>query len=326
MIVSAVADPTVFGPKGVHDKLTKREAIAFLQSILDNGVLIDEPTRGLLRQAAIEALKLSTKLGQDIQLLLGEILKQHKKFVVLCDKQSWKNASPATLSAQCGFLANHLAADAVLTTSQNQQAISQIVTNSEVILVEDCSDSQFQITRRRLMRVESPLDELTIPEIEELVGRASKYCCVLRFYDFRMIGSEKHATRYLEGIQFFVAIWEKHCVVGDPASRKVELYTVGECISLGGFLSGTEADQRLEQLIQNPLNAAISAQVARFVKKDNEPKVFHQRGFVAKKRAFTIDPGFDAVRANGPVKRCLLTCCLAAEKHFEDCRKLADLP
>ena len=326
MIVSAVADPTAFGPNGVNDKLTKREAVSFLQGILDNGVLIDEPTRALLRQAATEALQLSTKLGQDIQMLLGEILKQHKKFVVLCDKHSWNKASSATLSAQCGFLANHLAADAVLTTGQNQQAISQIVTNSEVILVEDCSDSNYEATRRRIARVESPLDELKLHEIEEIVGRATKYCNVIRFFDFRMVGSKGNAKHYCAGILFFVQIWERNCVVGDPASRRVELYTVGEFTSLGGFLSGADADQRLEQLIQNPLNAAIKAQVSRFVKKDVEPKVFHQRGFVSKKRAFTIDPGFDAVRTNGPVKRCILSCCLAAEKHFEDCRKLADLP
>ncbi len=326
MIVSAVADPTVFGPTGIVDKYTKREAVSFLQGILDNGVLIDEPTRGLLRQAVTEALTLSTNLGQEIQLLLGEILKQHKKLVVLCDKQSWRNANSNGVPAQCGFLANHFDADAVVTTGQNEQAVSQIVANSEVALIGDYSESQFQATRRRLKQIASPLDELTIPEIEELVGRATKYCNVLRFYDFRMVGSKGNAKHYLAGILFFAQIWERNCVVGDPLSRRVELYTVGAYRTDGGFLTGADADSRLEQLIQNPLGIAIKAQVSRFVKDDNDPKVFHQRGFVSKKRAYTIDPGFDAVRANGAVKRCILACCLAAEKHFEDCRKLADLP
>ena len=54
MIVSAVVDPSAFGPLGITDELSKREAIAFLHGIIDNGVLLDEPTRALLREALIE--------------------------------------------------------------------------------------------------------------------------------------------------------------------------------------------------------------------------------------------------------------------------------
>ena len=82
MIVSAVADPSAFGPLGISDELAKREAIAFLQGIIMNGVLLDEPTKELLREALREASQLGTRMGQRIQLLLTEIRKQHKKLVV----------------------------------------------------------------------------------------------------------------------------------------------------------------------------------------------------------------------------------------------------
>ena len=89
MIVSAVVDPSAFGPLGITDELSKREAIAFLHGIIDNGVLLDEPTRALLREALIEVSQLNTRMGQRIQLLLLEIQTQHKKFVVTCDRTRW---------------------------------------------------------------------------------------------------------------------------------------------------------------------------------------------------------------------------------------------
>lgn len=72
MIVSAVADPTAFGPSGITDELSKREAIAFLRGIISNGVLLDEPTKELLRLAIFEVSQLGTNMGQRIQLLLGD--------------------------------------------------------------------------------------------------------------------------------------------------------------------------------------------------------------------------------------------------------------
>ena len=87
-----------------------------------------------------------------------------------------------------------------------------------------------------------------------------------------------------------------------------------------------DADALLASAIQAPLDAAISATVQRFVKEDREPGIFHTRGFEARLRAFTIDPGFDAVGASGAIRRCLLKSDLVAEHHFADCRKLKDLP
>ena len=87
-----------------------------------------------------------------------------------------------------------------------------------------------------------------------------------------------------------------------------------------------DADELLASNIQAPLRTGTSATVDRFVKEDREPAIFHARGFEARLRAFTIDPGFDAVGAGGAVRRCLLKSDLAAESHFADCRKLKDLP
>lgn len=327
MIVSAVADPTAFGPSGITDELSKREALAFLRGIVSNGVLLDEPTKELLRVAISEASQLSTKMGQHLQVLLTEIKKQHKKLVVTCDRTNWQQQSTATIPDKCAAVAAILQADIVVTQPAHIADVqARVGATSEVCLLSDASQSAYEASRIRLIQLEKPLDELSLPEIEEFVGRAVKYAPMIRFFDYRMIGSPKRTSKYVAGIQFFIAIWEKWCVVGDPNSRHVELYTVGNTQTQNGFLSGSEADALLATGIQTPLNAAVSASVVRFVKEDREPAIFHTRGFEARLRAFTIDPGFDAVGPSGAVRRCLLKCDLAAEHHFADCRKLKDLP
>ena len=326
MIVSAVADPTAFGPSGIIDELSKREAIAFLNGIISNGVLLDEPTKELLRLALEEVAKLSTKMGQRIELLLVEIRKQHKKFVVTCDQPRWHREASETVTAKCLALAKIFKADVIVTQLANFATVKAGVGKStEVCLLSDCSESSFEALRLKLVQVHKPLDELSCAEVEEFVGRALKFASIIRFFDYRMICSRKRTAKYVAGIRFFVAIWEKWCIVGEAGSRQIELYTVGNTTSQNGYLNGADADALLASHIQAPLCSATKANVLRFVKEDREPAIFHARGFEARQRAFTIDPGFDAVGDGGAIRRCLLKSELAAESHFADCRNLKTL-
>lgn len=326
MIVSAVADPTAFGPKGITDELSKREAIAFLSGIISNGVLLDEPTKELLRLAIDEVSQLNTNMGQRIQLLLVEIKKQHKKLVVTCDRTRWQQQQASTIPQKCSALATTLKADVVVTQPTNLTAV-QAATGAaaEICLLSNASQSKYEAARNRLLQFSKPLDELSLPEIDEYVGRAVKYAPTLRFFDFRMIGSPRRTSKYVNGMQFFITIWEKWCVVSQLTSRRIELYTLGNTTTQNGFLNGSDADALLASNIQTPLNTATSATVERFVKEDRHPTIFHARGFEARHRAYTIDPGFDAVGSRGANRRCLLKADLAAESHFADCRKLKTL-
>ena len=246
MIVSAVADPTAFGPNGITDELSKREAIAFLNGIISNGVLLDEPTKELLRLAINEVSQLGTKMGQRIQLLLLEIKKQHKKFVVTCDRTRWQQQQVATIPEKCSALAVVLKADVVVTQQSNLAAVQAATgTAAEVCLLTDASQSKYEASRNRLMQIHKPLDELSLTEVEEFVGRAVKYASTIRFFDFRMIGAPKRTAKYVAGMQFFITIWDRWCVAGEPASRRVEAYTLGNTTTLNGFISGADADALL---------------------------------------------------------------------------------
>lgn len=326
MIVSAVADPTAFGPAGITDELSKREAIAFLKGIVSNGVLLDEPTQELIRSAIAEVTKLPTSMGQKIQLLLTEIKTQHKKFVVACDKTSWLQKKATSIPEKCAAVATILQADVVVTQPDHVADIQKLAGSSpEVCLLTDTSESNYETLRIRVLQLEKPVDELSLAEVEEFLGRAFKYSSTLRFFDYLMISSN-HTRYFLAGIQFIATIWRKYCIVGDASSRTIELYTVANRQGAPkGLVTAAEANTRMETSIQVPLSNAIQANVARFIKEDVDPRIFHARGFETRFRAFTIDPGFDAIGPSGAIRRCLLKADKAAEVHFADCRKLKDV-
>ena len=326
MIVSAIADPSIFGPAGVTDELTSREVLGLLRGIIQNGVLLSDPSRQLVRDAMVEAATLSqqpggTQRGQRITLLLQEIYKQHKKYVVTCEEAKWNATNPSTIAEQIVVLHTHLRADLVVAPENQHAALrSGLASSVEVVAPQDISVSRYESLRIRLVAPDKPLDEMGAPDVEEYIGRAVKYCPVLRVYDYRMVAREKSTIKYRNGIQFVLTIWAKWCVVG-ASSRTAELYTVGNTQTQDGFLTGADAKTRLANDIVAPVIAAGCCHSVGHVVDDNL-RIFHARGFEAKKRAFTIDPGFDALGTNGPMRRCLLKADLAAELHFEQCRKL----
>lgn len=328
MIVSSIADPSIFGPVVVTDELTSREIVALLRGIVHNGVLLCDPSRQLLRDAMTEADALSrqpggTQRGQRISLILQEISKQHKKYVVSCEEAKWKAANPSTITEQIIVLHAHLKADVVIAPVDKHAALkSGLLSNPvEVVAPQDISVSRYDSLRIRMSAPDKPLDKMSLSEVEEYVGRAVKYCCMLRIYDYRMVARPKRTTKYLDGIQCVLAIWSKWCVVGGASSRTAELYTVGNTQTQDGFLTNSDAKTRLDHDIVAPVKASGNCHSIGHVM-DDIPRIFHARGFEAKRRAFTIDPGFDALSTSGPTRRCLLKADLAAETHFEQCRSL----
>jgi hypothetical protein len=328
MIVSAIADPSIFGPVSVTDELTSREVLGLLRGILQNGVLLCDPSRQLLRDAMAEADTLSkqpggTQRGQRISLILQEIYKQHKKYIVSCEEAKWNAANPTTATEQIVVLHAHLQADVVIAPDAMHATLTRDLESKpvEIVAPQDISVSRYESLRIRIAAPEKPLDEMTLAEVEEHFGRAVKYCCMLRIYDYRMVARPRSTAKYRDGIQFVLAIWAKWCVVGGDSSRTAELYTVGNTQTQDGFLTGEDAKTRLDQDIVAAVKANCSCHSTGHVM-DDSSRIFHARGFEAKRRAFTIDPGFDALGVAGPIRRCLLKADVAAEKHFEQCRSL----
>jgi hypothetical protein len=327
MIVSAIADPSIFGPASVTDELTSRELVGFLRGIVQNGLLLCDPSRQMVRNAMLEADTLSktaggTQRGQRISVLLQEIYKQHKKYIVCCEQAKWDATALATVEDQILVLHAHLQADIIVAPLGRHNALAKGVARPvEVVEPHNISISHYEHLRVRVACPDRPLDQMGLGEVEEQIGRAVKYCSVLRLFDYRMVARVRSTRKFCEGILFVLTIWIRWCVAGDPSSRAVELYTVGNTQTQDGFLAGADAKARLANEIIGPLVAACGCHSIGHVMDDSRG-IFHARGFEAKKRAFTIDPGFDAIGSVGPVRRCLLKADVAAEKHFEECRSL----
>lgn len=323
MIVSAVADPAVFGPEGITDKLTRREAIMFLRGILQNGVLLDGPTKELLRLSLAQVANLKTPDRQSIQILLEEISKQHKKFIVKCTATTFSAFGQVGGPEQLASLAAKLQADAIITTPATRADLATRVKGAcEVIPIEDVTESQYEQIRLRLLNHADPIDNMSAPDLDELVGRSLKYTSTLRFFDYLMAGSVSSARKCGLGVRFFIAAWSRWCVLDNSISLSVELFAASNRQSSTGFLDTASAIKNLDTIIAQ-LQQLPRVQAKAFVKLDDK-KIFHARGLESRGRAYTLDPGFDSISETGPIRRCMFKMELAAEIQFRDCRQLPD--
>jgi len=327
MIVSAIADPSIFGPVSVTDELTSREVLGLLRGILQNGVLLCDPSRQLLRDAIAEADAVSkqaggTQRGQRIVLILQEIYKQHKKYIVSCEEAKWNASNPSTIVDQMIVLHAHLQADVVIAPVDRHANLKVGLSKPvEIVAPQNISISRYEALRIQIASPGKPIDEMNLTEVEEHIGRSVKYTSVLRIYDYRMAVGAKSAAKYRVGIQFILTIWMKWCVIGNTSSRTAELYTVGNIRTHDGLMTVADVKARLETDIVVPIKAVGTCHSIGYVMQDGR-RIFHSRGFESKRRAFTIDPGFDALGSSGALRRCLLKADVAAEKHFEQCRSL----
>ena len=324
MLVSAVADPAIFGPQGIKDKLTKREAVTFLRGILQNGVLLDGPTKELLRESIVQVCRLKVHDRQAVQILLEEIAKQHKKLVVKCGGTLFESFGALGSPQQLAALGNYFKADAVLTISETEQQFKGLLGGAcEVVTIEDMTDSVYENTRQTLLNCFKPIDMIPAQALEQLIGRSVKFAGTIRFFDYMMAKSGKSNKNFRAGIHYFVSIWSRWRVLDSTTSLSIELISVAGRQTAAGFLDLTEARSNLSAIIEY-LQQFAGVNVRQILKRDDN-RIFHTRGLEARGRTFTLDPGFDSFDENGPTRRCMLKLELAAEVQFRECRQLPDL-
>ena len=326
MIVSAVLDPEAFGEKGIVDNEAKKEAIAFLKGIVENGVIIDKTrANSLLDLVIIEADKLSTKFKTRILLLVTEIKKNWNRLVAeFGDLDGGLEGQP--VEEHVVFLANELQADTIITRAGKEGSFTAFgISANRITPINDFTESTFEALRTSL-KPEDTLNNLAPARINELIGRSVKYARVLEIFDYHMGASNSGAvSNFLPGIQHFVDIWESSCVMSlkNPAERSLVLYAASERPMTGGTRLCQDVDKALEDCICTRLNN-VGATIQRQVKKDPGKKM-HARGFVAKKRGYFLDPGFDALKKFPPDRDVVLAMNVALEKYFDACRQLPGL-
>ena len=127
----------------------------------------------------------------------------------------------------------------------------------------------------------------------------------------------------MPGIQNLINIWDKAYVFGEAVPRVLFLYPAAERPLSSGTQPCEEVDQILDDCIVTQLQCG-NTKIERHPKKD--PNNFcHARGFIAKRRAYTIDPGIDALKVFPPTRTMLFARSKAAEVYFSQYQALAGL-
>ena len=318
MIVSAIVDPDIFGPAGIVDSESRDKAIALLKGIITNGVWIDKSkAKSLLRVAIENAKELDQKLKQRVLIALESIFGNWKKFVAAFGKLE-SHLEDGTFAVQVAELMTLAKPDAVLATASNIQSIYEQGCNQQkVVSVDSLHDSAYEKLRQAMLEPEKPLNELGLGEIQELVGRALKYASSVHIFDYLMAGKRGSAkSNFLPGIANVLAAWDKHFVFGNPDERRLVLYPASERPMQNETLPCEEVDKILDDCIVSELAATTKITIERRTKKDSD-KYCHTRGFLAKGRAYTIDPGIDALKTMPPKRPVLFARSKAAETVFK---------
>ena len=175
-----------------------------------------------------------------------------------------------------------------------------------------------------MIEPEKPLNELADAEIENLVGRALKFSSCIHLFDYMMAKQRSSAkSNFLPGIQSLINIWDKAYVFGDTVPRILFLYPAAGRPLPSGTKDCDEVVEILDDCIVTQLQCG-SIKIERHPKQD--PNSFcHARGFIAKRRAYTIDPGIDALKVFPPTRPMLFARSKAAEVYFSQYQALEGL-
>ena len=325
MIVSAIVDPEVFGAASIQNSTTRDKAVALLKGLATNGVWIDKAkSNSLLDQAIKAASGLDTKLGQRVLLALQELKKDWKRHVAAFGRLE-DRIEDGGFAGQAKDLYDKSKPDGIFVSDANREAVeAEAVPTEKLVRVDELHDSGFEKLRISLIEPEKPLNELAEAEIENLVGRALKFSSYIHLFDYLMAGKRGSAqSNFMPGIQNLINIWDKAYVFGEAVPRVLFLYPAAERPLSSGTQPCEEVDQILDDCIVTQLRCG-NTKIERHPKKD--PNNFcHARGFIAKRRAYTIDPGIDALKVFPPTRTMLFARSKAAEVYFSQYQALAGL-
>lgn len=316
MIVSAIVDPEIFGTATIQNSTIRDKAVALLKGLATNGVWIDKAkSNSLLDQAIKAASGLDTKLGQRVLVALQELKKDWKRHVAAFGRLD-DSIEDGGFARQANELFDKSKPDGVFVSDTNRKAVeAEAIPDNMLVQIDEFHDSGFENLRISLMEPEKPLNELQQSEIENLIGRVLKFSSRLHVFDYLMAGKRGSAkSNFLPGIQQLVDIWEKFYVLGSSVPRTLLLYPAAERPLQAGTLTCEEVDCILSDCIVDELHCPSIA-VERHPKKDPD-NFCHARGFLAKRRAYTIDPGIDAFKVIPPTRTLLLSRSKAAEVYF----------
>lgn len=302
MLVSAVVDPSAFDKEYFEesDKSYKIHAEDLLRGFEENGLLLFD-SEGILRKALIKQIKsLPDPVGQQLQLVLAELLKNKSKRFVTCCVSLNDTLSGDLLKLVC-CVKKTAKADVLIASPQSLETlISEGKNVEEIVPLSGYRDSDFEKYRQRYHGGLGSIDTLPKSEVKEMIIRTVRFTKCLKFYD-RHIGLRSNTCHFWAGIKYILCLWHKHgFFASDQDFGRVEIYTCSaECILEEDTDSKKEKEKRknaeqhqnIVRDIITPLKKSFRGPVEVLIKEDPDG-IFHARYLKSEQAVVRVDRGF----------------------------------
>ena len=302
MLMSAVVDPSAFDKEYFEksDKSYKNHAEDLLEGIVENGLLIVD-LEGELTEAFIKRIKsLPGTVGQQLQILLTELLKIKSKRFVACCVASNDTLSDDLLKLAC-YVKKTAKADVLIASPQSiETLISEGKDVEEVVPLSGYRDSDFEKYRRKYHAGLGSIDTLPKSEVKKMIIRTVRFAKCLNFYDGH-IGQRTNTCHFYAGIGYILSLWCEHgFFASDQDFGEVKIYACSaDCILAGDTDSKKIKKKRQnkkqhENIIRDiitPLKESFPWPVE-VVIKDDPDNIFHARYLESEHAVVRVDRGF----------------------------------
>ena len=311
MLVSAVVDPSAFNAE-YFDEVYGPQAIYFLKGIRKNGLLIVDSEHRLRRSIIDEIQSIPIKYGQQIRLIIPELLKRGNKpnRFLACD------VPPGDPLDVAYYLRTLTDADVLIVGIKSLEKLkAEGKDNSNVVVLSEYNVSKFEQKREEYEPPTGAIDELSREEVDSLIIRPIRFTKWLRFYD-PYIGGD-NTKHFLKGIRYILSLWKEHGFFPLQDRTGIEIFTRAPRTP---GLDTQEQRQRIVQGLVEPLEQQFRLQVKVEIKVD-EDRIFHARYLETQHAIIGVERGFDLFKGNNFHTNFFMLN-FAAAPHLKRCRDL----
>ena len=302
MLVSAVVDPSAFDKEYFEesDKSYKIQAEDLLKGIEKNGILLFD-SEGILQAALIEQIEsLPNTVGQQLQIVLAEVLKNKPKRFITCCVSLNDTLSDDVLKLACR-VKKTTKADVLIASPQSLKTLIAEGKNvEEVVPLSGYRDSDFEKYRQRYHGGLGSIDTLPKSEVKEMIIRTVRFAKCLKFYDPH-IGRGSNTCHFRAGIEYILFLWHKHgFFASDQDFGKVKIYACSADYIVEGDTDSKkkkkkeqnkEQREKIVREIITPLEKDFPGSVKVLIKEDPD-NIFHARYLESEHAVVRVDRGF----------------------------------
>lgn len=332
--MSSVLVPAALNEK-YFSKSYRNSLVAYLRGVRTNGVLLAASRKNFIKRVREEIETLPTRYGQQVGVLIEEILKE-KNLVVNCTSES----HPADEIDQAFSVMKFMKSDAILASSDLLENIGNV---EGCIDIEDYSVSDFENQRAGYMGGSSFLDKLEDGEVDDMFIRTVKYSRTLRFFD-SYLGQNNQPwkiKRFTQGISYILTLWREHGIFNHEHSCEIEFITlpIREKQEFQNSRSGRTRTKLVDnpslthKLLVNELIIPLSKKFPEFqlkllVKKCDDRSArekFHARFLQSQTAILQLDRGFDFIDDQGNFVATNIKWARGEIRHLQELRKFPEI-